>query len=369
MRFYENDNALFAKEPDKPSRKKPMFAVNDTLRQYLKNHGREVNLPVSYRDLLRFTYSVPLKDKHGKDTLWETVVYDMREWEYIREGLVKIYAILKTEGDLSFSKHLDVSRIDYCTFANSNPFRIRIVNKFNDNYDHYYIKIADASRIYGLELEHLLSPNRITFFTNKATLVEEHIAGIPGDIFIRQYLDDPITNKIRFAKEFVKFNERCFVRLLGDMRSYNFVVDITPDIEDFQYRIRAIDFDQQCYEGRRSLYLPQFFKENYPLVDLTLKHLNKDSIEQYQTEERTLMAFRLTSSRYRIKEILDIMIRDKISIPEKLEMLKAELGALYPSNKNFDRCQSMGQVLKETLKQVLRKNLQMLPKIQSRFDD
>jgi hypothetical protein len=29
----------------------------------------------------------------------------------------------------------------------------------------------------------------------------------------------------------------------------------------------------------------------------------------------------------------------------------------------------MGQVLKENLKQVLRKNLMMLPKIQSRFDD
>jgi hypothetical protein len=369
MHFYENENALFAVGPDKPSRKKPMFPVNETLRHYLKNHAREVKLPVSYLDLLRFTYSVPLKDKNGKDTLWETVVYDMREWQYIREGLIQIYAVLRTEGDLSFSKHLDVSRIDYCTFGNSHPFRIRIVNKFNDNYDHYYIKIADASRVYGLELEHLLSPNRISFFTDRATLVEEHIAGIPGDVFIAQYLDDPITNKIRFAKEFVKFNERCFVRLLGDMRSYNFVVDITPDIEDFQYRIRAIDFDQQSYEGRKNLYLPQFFKENYPLVDLTLKHLNHDSIEQYQTEERTLMAFRLTSSRYRIKEIIDIMIKDKISIPEKLNQLKEELGNLYPSNKNFERCHTMGQLLKENLKQVLRKNLAMIPKIQSRFDD
>ena len=369
MHFYENDSALFAREPDKPSRKKPMFPVNENLRHYLKDHGREVNLPVSYRDLLRFTYSISLKDKNGNDTLWETVVYDMREWDFIRDGLVKIYAILKTEGDLSFSKHLDVSRIDYCTFGNSNPFRIRIVNKFKDNYDHYYIKIADASRVYGLELEHILSPNRITFFTNKATLVEEHIAGIPGDIFIRQYLDDPITNKIRFAKEFVKFNERCFVRLLGDMRSYNFVVDITPDIEDFQYRIRAIDFDQQSYEGRKNLYLPQFFKENYPLVDLTIKHLNKDSIEQYQTEERTLMAFRLTSSRYRIKEILDIMIKDSISTPEKMNQLKEELRQLYVSNQNFNRCHSMGQVLKENLKQVLRKNLLMIPKIQSKFGD
>ena len=70
-----------------------------------------------------------------------------------------MYAIhLRTEGDLTFTKHLDVARIDFCSFGNSQPFRIRIINKFNDNYDHYYIKIADASRVYGLELEHLLSP-------------------------------------------------------------------------------------------------------------------------------------------------------------------------------------------------------------------
>ena len=252
-----------------------MFPIKEALRSYLKRNGREVKLPVAYNDLLQFTYSLPLKDKYGKDTLWEKPLYDMREWEFIREGLVKIYAILKTEGDISFTRHLDVARVDYCTFGNSNPFRIRIVNKFNDNYDHYYIKIADASRIYGLELEHILSPNRITFFTHLNTLVEEHIPGIPGDLFILQMLGSPETNKTRLSKEFVKFNERCFVRLLGDMRSYNFVVDITPDIEDYQYRIRCIDFDQQSYEGRKNLYLPQFFKENYPFVELSLSHLNR----------------------------------------------------------------------------------------------
>src|SRR4029079_18218242 len=103
-----------------------------------------------------------------------------------------------------------------------------------------------------------------------------------GDVFVKEYIDRVDTNRIRLAKEFVKFNERCFIRLLGDMRSYNFVVNITPDIEDYQYRIRAIDFDQQSYEARKNLYLPQFFKENFPLVDLTMQHLNKDSIEQYQ---------------------------------------------------------------------------------------
>lgn len=338
-----------------------MFPVNRLLLSYLKDHGREVKLPVSYTDLLHYTFSVPIKDKNDKDTLWEKTIYDKKEWDFIRDGLVKIYAILKTEGDLSFTNHLDVARIDYCTFGNSNPFRIRIVNKYNDNYDHYYIKIADASRIYGLELEHLLSPNRITFFTCNNTLVEEHIPGIPGDVFIRQMMDDPVTNRIRLAKEFVKFNERCFVRLLGDMRSYNFVVDITPDIEDYQYRIRAIDFDQQSYEGRKNLYLPQFFKENFSYVHLCLKHLNKESIAQYQAEERTLITFRLASSRYRIKELLDVMSKDNISTEEKTEQLKDQLNAYFQTD-IFSKCRSMGQVVKRHLKQTLQKNLLLIQK-------
>ena len=221
-------------EPDKPSNKKLFFPFNKELRAYLKTHGREIHLPVSYNDLLNITYSIPLKDKQGKDTLWEKALYDMREWAHIKEGLINVYAILKTEGDFTHTKHLDVARIDYCTFGNSNPFRIRIVNRYNDNYDHYYIKKEDASRIYGLELEHLLSPNRMTYLTGKDTLIEEHIPGLPGDVFIKEYMNRPETNRIRLAKEFVKFIERCFVRLLRDMRSYNFVVNITPDIEDYQ---------------------------------------------------------------------------------------------------------------------------------------
>jgi hypothetical protein len=353
---------------NKPSRKKDIYPVNDDLRNYLKAHGREVKLPVTYKDLLRITYSVPLIDKTGKDTLWEKVTYDMREWEFIREGLVKIYAILKTEGDLSFIKHLDVARIDYCTFGNSNPFRIRIVNKFNDNYDYYYIKQADSSRIYGLELEHILSPNRITFLTNKQTLVEEHIPGIPGDLYLQNYLNDPSTNVIRFAKEFVKFNERCFVRLLGDMRSYNFVVDITPDIEDFQYRIRAIDFDQQSYEGRKNLYLPQFFKENLALVELTQRVLNKDSIEQYQAEERTMMAFRMASTRSRTMDLLNIMSRDHISRPEKIVQLKEELSEHFNTTA-FSKCKSMGQIVKVHLKQNLRKHFMLIQKSLGKLED
>jgi hypothetical protein len=355
-------------ETDKPSRKKPFFPVNKELRNYLKVHGRETQLPVSYNDLLRISYSVPIKDKQGNDTLWEKASYDMKDWEYLREGLINLYAILKTEGDPTFSKHLDVSRIDYCTFGNSNPFRIRIVNRFNDNHDHYYIKQEDASRIYGLELEHILSPNRITYLTGNNTLVEEHIAGLPGDVFIQQHLNKPETNKIRLAKEFVKFNERCFIRLLGDMRSYNFVVNVTPDIEDYQYRIRAIDFDQQSYEGRKNLYLPQFFKENLPLVELTLKHLNAESIAQYQAEERTMIAFRMASKRYRVMDLLNIMSRDIISTDEKRMELREQIAEHF-DHSNFLKCRTMGELVKQVLRHTLRPHLSRIQKNLGKITD
>ena len=353
---------------DKPSRKKPIFPVNDKLRQYLIRYGREVSLPASYQDLQRFTYTVPIKDKDGNETAWEKVSYDLKEWEFLRENLVRNYAILKTKGDMSFVDHLDVASIDFCYFGNSQPFRIRIINKFNENYDHYYIKQADASRIYGLELEHLLSPNRMSYFTNYNTLIEEHIPGIPGDIFISDYLNAPATNQIRLAKEFVKFNERCFIHLLGDMRAYNFIVNITPDIIDFQYRIRAIDFDQQSYEGRKNLYLPQFFKENKPFVDIVLKHLNKESIAQYQAEERTMMTFRLASSRYRMKEIIDLMSKDNISKPEKIKQLSDELNQHFDTNA-FSNVKTMGQLVKIQMKLLLSNTLKRVPKTKMQFDD
>jgi hypothetical protein len=362
MQFNQIVNAKLSKETDRPLMKKDTFPLSNGMRRYLSNYGRDIKLQVRYQDLLNYRYATSLKDKNGKFTHWETAVYDLKEMEYLREGLVNTYAILKTEGNMSFTKHLEVERIDFCEFGNSVPFRIRIKNKVNDNYDHYYIKIADASRIYGLELEHLLSPNRITYFCHNNTLVEEHIPGIPGDIFLQDYLHLPETNKVRIAKEFVKFNERCFARLLGDMRSYNFVVDITPDIEDYQYRLRAIDFDQQCYEGRKNLYLPQFYKENFEYVDLVLKNLSDNVIEQYQEEERTAMAHRVVNGRRQLMELINIMAQDELSENYKIKILREELNEHFKTA-YFGRCKTMGAIVKRQLKQILQQHLKLVQKV------
>lgn len=347
-------------EPNHSLHKKTIYPIADNLQAYLRKYGRDVSLPIEYNDLLRFTYAMPILDEKGKETSWESVSYDMREWEFLSDGLVKCYAILKTEGDFSFANHLEVAKVEFCSFGNSQPFRIRIVNKYNDNYDHFYIKRADASRVCGLELEDLLSPNRVTYFVHDQTLIEEHIPGIPGDIFVNDILQS-MPNPLRFLKEFVKFNERCFVRLLGDMRSYNYVVDMPPDIDGVQYRLRAIDFDQQNYEGRKNIYLPQFFKENFDIVAKTLDAFNNESILQYQAEERARLVYRIITQRYQIKELMDVMFHAELSTKEHVDQLKVEL-ANHFSNTQFLHCQTMGQILKLQLKQTLRGSLMLVPK-------
>ena len=329
------------------SKKKIIYPISAPLRAYLRSYDRERPLPVGYADLKRFENTMVVYDKYGKDSLWVSTIYSQSDTTELHQGLKEIYSILKTGGDRSVHEHLHIERVDFCTFGNSNPFRIKIVNNYNDVYDYFYIKQADASRIYGLELEHILSPSRINYFVDTLTLIEEHIAGIPGDVFIKLHLNNPEFNQKRIAKEFVKFNERSFIRLLGDMRAYNYVFDITPDFEDVQFRIRAIDFDQQSYEGRKNLYLPQFFKENKELVDLVTKHINAEVVKQYQSEERTLIARRILSSRQQLNALLAVMEQDQISPPEKTDQLIAELSKHYEID--FSDCKSMGEILRKCL--------------------
>ncbi|NCT17830.1 MAG: hypothetical protein AUK33_07675 [Flavobacteriaceae bacterium CG2_30_34_30] len=336
------------------SKKKPSFPVQDFLFQYLKKCNRDITIPVFYDDLLRFSGSVAVYDKNEKDTLWVSVYYSDSDRSELDSSLKKIYTILFSDGDDEIIQFLNVDAIDYCTFGNSKPFRIKIRNILNDNTTYFYIKRADASRIYGLELEHILSPNRINFVVHGDTLVEEHISGIPGDIFIENELENlDISSKTQIAKEFVKFNERCMMLLLGDMRSYNYVIIPTHDFDKVIYKIRAIDFDQQCYEGNLKVYRPQFFKENFKMVKMVAEYLQETSIEQYRKEERSLLAKRMISSKDRLNSVLRCMLKDHISSSSNLKELRLQLYELTYDMK-FKRCKSMGQIVKTTLEFIKR---------------
>lgn len=161
-------------------------------------------------------------------------------------------------------------------------------------------------------------------------------------------MSEPHFSKIRLAKELVKFNERCFYRLLGDMRSYNFVVVLTPDFEGWQVRIRSMDFDQQSHHGRLKFYLPQFFKDNAPLVLYCQQLLNAKSAYQYQREEQSLMLHRADIIADRYTALLAAMVTDPIAPPENVRQLRESLAEHFQSA-SFLRCETMGELVRENL--------------------
>lgn len=332
--------------------KKPGYPVSDAFADYLRRYQRNDPVDVVYEDLRRFTQSIPYETPDGEESYWESVLYSPGETDEIHRELTRIYAYMRTPEDPGFTEHLSIERVDFCRFGNSQPFRIKVVNKYNDVHDYYYVKNTDASRAYGLELEHILAPNRINFLVHKSTLIEEHISGIPGDVFLEERFPKDQRGLTRFAKEFVKFNERCFVKLLGDMRAYNFVVVLTEDFDMRQFRIRAIDFDQQSFEGELKIYLAQFYPENKKAVDMVWKLLPQTTIRQYQREERSLIRRRLNVARQRFDALMECMCADVLSTPDRIARLSAKL-ARYHHDDSLASIKGMGELTRRHMHKIL----------------
>jgi hypothetical protein len=146
----------------------------------------------------------------------------------------------------------------------------------------------------------------------------------------------------------VKFNERCFLRLLGDMHAGNFVVVVTQDFDETAYRIRAIDFDQQSYEPRANVYRPQYYKNNNPLIMLGMKCMTPETVAQYEEEERSLMRLRAQSDRERLEDLLDVMEHDEIAPPDHVHQLRQELARHHGSD-GFLGCETMGCLVRKSL--------------------
>lgn len=322
--------------------KKPFYKIKLPLREHLRLFSRLAEFPISYDDLTHHGEVIPLSDKDGKATFWNAVLFHPSEMSQIYDSLLELYRMLYADG--SPITYLKIGSVDFCWYGNSKPYRVKVVNELNDNHDYFYIKRADASRVYGLELEHIFSPNKMGYLVDNVTLIEEHVVGVPCDDFIKKNKGIKIENRLRLAKEFVKFNERCFVQLLGDMRAYNFVVEIIQDFDNIQYRLRAMDFDQQSYQGRKRMYLPQFYKDNSELVKLTQEVMSIEAAKQYVFEERAAMKKRFLAEKQRTRSILRRMRNDQISTIENVTALRTELAELH-QNRLFLGCKTMGDIL------------------------
>ena len=330
---------------------KEIYPVSKGLQQYLQDWKRDIDLPIRYQSLFHYRYTDAIKDKNGKHTHWENVVYEEQVFSQLQQQLIETFCKLKNQSVGNYA----IDAIHFCEFANSMPFRITITDTETEMVDFFYIKLADASRIYGLELEQLLSPNPTHFFCHQNTLVEEHIEGIPGDIFLETVHHLTDKEKQLLAETFIRFNERCFARLLGDMRSYNFVIVKTSLVEQ-PFHIKAIDFDQQCYEGKMNLYLPQFYKENYPYVQMCMSALSDQVIEEVRLEERRHLAELVQKNDKRLNALFNVLVPEEIAENYKVTSLAYELNQYFTTHQ-FSRCKTMGALVKAQLNQLLSINI------------
>src|SRR5690606_15517581 len=94
--------------------------------------------------------------------------------------------------------------------------------------------------------------------------------------------------------------------------------------------------------------------QNNPLIEIGLRLMTPETVRQYQREEQSLIAHRIKASRYALKDLIDAMVKDKISLPEHVGNLRREMAKYYGHDK-FLHCRNMGEILKLSLKVVVQR--------------
>ena len=89
------------------------------------------------------------------------------------------------------------------------------------------------------------------------------------------------------------------------------------------------------------------------MVEIISKKFQKESIDQYKIEERSIVANRMISYQDRIEELLNCMINDSISKEQHINLLKEKIYD-YTNDIRFKKSKNMGEILKNALDYVNR---------------
>ena len=123
---------------------------------------------------------------------------------------------------------------------------------------------------------------------------------------------------------------------------------MTADFDETVYRIRSIDFDQQSYERRCHVYLPQFYRENNPIVEMGMRCMTRQTFRQYRREERALIGSRARAERDRLEQLLATMRPEPLAPHDNVVHLRTELARYHKDNRYY-RCTTMGDLVEAHL--------------------
>ena len=87
-------------------------------------------------------------------------------------------------------------------------------------------------------------------------------------------------------------------------------------------------------------------------MEIIKDKLQKNSVDQYKIEERSIIAKRILSSIQRSKNILKCMISDNISKKENIKLLSQQIYSLT-RDQNFKKASNMGEIMKASFDYIL----------------
>lgn len=295
--FLDIVNQARSGDPEKSFMQKPILGITPSVQAYLERVGRYQALPIVYQDLLQYRFTDAVRDENGKLTHWERLSFTP---EYASTLYPRLWSAIRLLDPLT-AEGASIGVVDICEYGNSNPFRIQL--KLANGSDRwYFLKQADSSRIFGLELAHLVGTEKLHYLVHDQTVLESAIEGTPGDQFLRQWLPGlDRDERLSLAEGFVRFCQQCYWTLLGDMRNYNWVVRLDGESP----RFLPIDFDQQLHEGFPPFYSPSYFRENLGWVELVEETLLPDRIRDIEKQEQQRLVHALSSHGGRIEQLMD----------------------------------------------------------------
>ena len=107
------------------------------------------------------------------------------------------------------------------------------------------------------------------------------------------------------------------------------MMNVVDSVEFFDIKNgQILKYDnEKCNFGYRS----SIFKENFDMVELVGNSMEKLSINQYKTEERSILVKRLKSFHDRINMLLECMEEDTISSIDNVDLLKYKIHGWFVS--------------------------------------
>jgi hypothetical protein len=339
LAFTHFENAYYTHQTDQPNLKKENIDIEPEFYSLLLEQHIATALPISYYELLNYHFSTPILI-NGKASLWEKLNYNTTEYASITKKLQLLYTQLYNNLTSPM-----VEQISFCEYGNSFPFKITYANG-----KIIYVKKPDASRLLGNILENVFNPDPpFKFLLHNNTFVETHIEGQEAFAWLKQLptakYDKP--QLVQIAKAFVQFNQYCNLRLLGDMRNYNFHIIETNGAFQFQ----SIDFDQQNFEEFLPFYFPAFYKDNVEFVNLVKNNLLPKQIQQAENETLVQIKQAITNNADFLEKLFMALESTELSFMYKAKRLAAALNTYWNTN-TFSACTTMLQVLQCQFKHI-----------------